>query len=163
MIISYVKSLENRKYESKKKEFSKAVSKQIVYIETGEVYPSATFVEKNLINGVRDVIYGKQLTAGGYHWKYLNEEPKKKIPFQRKMVICVNIGEIFDNADKAAEFIWVNSYLIRSVCNGNKKCNIKGLTFYYYNGEYEKELNIRGSFVDACVDYGRKFVLGERR
>ena len=54
----------------KKKLFAEARSKKVLCIETGEIFPSATYVEQNIIKGVRDVIKGKQLTAGGYHWKY---------------------------------------------------------------------------------------------
>lgn len=124
--------INSKLYESKKKLFSEARSKKILCIETGEVFPSATYVEKNITTGVRDVIYGRQLTAGGHHWKYLNEDLKViKKPYERKKVICVETGQVFDNVDEVAKFIGVNSSLIKSLCNGNKKGKAKGFHWEY--------------------------------
>lgn len=122
--------INSRLYESKRKLFSEARSKKVVCIETGEIYPSASYVEKNIISGIRDVIKGKQLTAGGFHWKYLNEEPITKKPHKRKKVVCSNTGEVFSNTDEAANFVGVNSSLIRRICNTGKG-TAKGYTFYY--------------------------------
>ncbi len=62
----------SRLYQELKIKADEAKSKKVICIETGKIFKSAAFVEKNIINGVRDVIHGKQLTAGGYHWKYYN-------------------------------------------------------------------------------------------
>ena len=132
--------INSRLYESKKKLFSKARSKEVVCIETGEIFPSATYVEKNIINGIRDVIKGKQLTAGGYHWRYLNEEPIVKEPRKRKKVICANNKKIYPSTLEVAKELGVNESLIRSVCNNEKNHNTaKGLTFYYYDEEKPAE------------------------
>ena len=122
--------INSRLYESKRKLFSEARSKKVVCIETGEIYPSASYVEKNIISGIRDVIKGKQLTAGGFHWKYLNEETITKKPHERKKVICSNTGEVFSNTDEAANFVGVNPSLIRRICNTGKG-TAKGYTFCY--------------------------------
>ena len=128
--------INSRLYESKKKLFSEARSKKVLCIETGEIFSSAAYVEKNIVGGIRDVIYGKHLTAGGYHWKYLNEDNKVKKPYERKKVICADTGEIFDNTDEAAKFAGVNPSLIRSLCNGiRKNGTAKGYTFHYYKKE----------------------------
>ena len=107
----------SRLYESQKKKFAEARSKKVICLETGEIYPSASYVEKNIVSGVRDVIKGKQLTAGGFHWAYVGEEPKKKKPKERKKVICANTGEIFNNTDEAAVFAKVVPGLIKRICN----------------------------------------------
>lgn len=131
-IIEQKRYINSRLYESKKKLFSEARSKKVLCIETGEVFPSATYVEKNITTGIRDVIYGRQITAGGYHWRYLDEELKTvKKPYERKKVICVETGEVFDNVDEVAKVIGVNSSLIKSLCNGNKKGKAKGLHWKY--------------------------------
>lgn len=124
--------INSRLYESKKKLFSEARSKKVLCIETGEIFPSATYVEKNIITGVRDVIYGRQFTAGGYHWKYLDEDLKIiKKPYERKKVVCVETEQIFDSVDEVAKLIGVNSSLIKSLCNGNKKGKAKGYHWKY--------------------------------
>lgn len=128
--------INSRLYESKKKLFSEARSKKVLCIETGEIFPSAAYVEKNIVGGIRDVIYGKHLTAGGYHWKYLNEDNIIKKPYERKKVICANTGEIFKNTDEAAKFAGVNPSLIRSLCNGTRKNGTaRGYAFHYYKEE----------------------------
>ena len=76
--------INSRLYESKKKLFSEARSKKVLCIETGEIFSSAAYVEKNIVGGIRDVIYGKHLTAGGYHWKYLNEDNKVTFKVESK-------------------------------------------------------------------------------
>lgn len=124
--------INSRLYESKKKLFSEARSKKVLCIETGEIFPSATYVEKNITTGVRDVIYGRQFTAGGYHWKYLDEDLKIiKKPYERKKVVCVETEQIFDSVDEVAKLIGVNSSLIKSLCNGNKKGKAKGYHWKY--------------------------------
>lgn len=125
--------INSKLYESYKEKFNEARSKKVVCIETGEIFPSAAYAEKHIINGIRDVIYGKQLTAGGYHWKYLDKEPIVKQPFQRKKVVCAETGYIFNNTDEAAKFAGVNSSLIRSLCNGSKTGKANNYTFYYYD------------------------------
>lgn len=152
--------INSRLYESKRILFSEARSKKVLCIETGEIYPSASYIEKNIINGVRDVIYGRHLTAGGYHWKYLEEEHKPKKPFERKKVICANNGIIFDNTDEAAKFANVNPSLIRRICNGSKNGNANGYTFYYYDGEKEypiKEFKPRKQCKIICIETGEIF------
>lgn len=150
--------INSRLYESKKKLFSEARSKKVVCIETGEIFPSATYVEKNITVGVRDAIYGRQLTSGGYHWKYLNEEQKIKIPFQRKKVICAETKQIFDNTDEAAKFAGVCPSLIRSLCNGRKIGKAKGYTFYYYDEnrtDYPVKKDYSHSKKIVCVETGK--------
>lgn len=139
--------INSRLYESKRKLFAEARSKKVLCIETGEIYPSASYVEKNIISGVRDAIKGKQLTAGGYHWKYLDEEQVIKEPFQRKKVICANTKQIFDNTEQAAEFAKVVPGLIRRICN-KKSGTAGGYTFYYYEGE--KDYPIREIENNKC-------------
>ena len=150
--------INSRLYESKRKLFSEARSKKVLCIETGEIFPSATYVEKNIINGIRDVIKGKQLTAGGYHWKYLNEEQIIKEPFQRKKVICANTKQIFENTDKAAEFAKVVPGLIRRICNKNTG-TAGGYTFYYYEGEKEYPIRKSGNkeLSVICIETGEIF------
>ena len=149
----------SRLYESQKKKFAEARSKKVICLETGEIYPSASYVEKNIVNGIRDAIKGKQITAGGFHWAYVGEEPKKKKPKERKKVICANTGEIFDNTDKAAVFANVIPGLIRRICNSNKG-TAGGYTFYYYDGEKEypiREYKPRKECKVICIETGEVF------
>ena len=152
--------INSRLYENAKKNFAKARSKPVVCIETGEIFPSAAYVERNIINGIRDVIKGKNLTAGGYHWRYLNEEPIIKEPFQRKKVICANTGEIFNNTDEAAKFAHVVPGLIRRNCN-KQSGTAGGYTFYYYTGDdIEYPIRIIGGSKECpvrCIETGQIF------
>lgn len=145
-------------YENAKKEAAKRKSKRVVCIETCEVFPSAVFVENNIVSGARDVIYGKQITAGGFHWKYENEEAKIKKPYERKKVICANNNMIFENFDEAAKFAKVSPQLVRSICNGNRNGNANGYTFYYYEGkkDYKVKTFTREKRV-VCVETGEVF------
>lgn len=133
--------INSRLYESKKKLFAMARGMKVRCVETGEEFNSITEAERKYCYGVRDVIKGRQLTAGGYHWERVDGETIIKQPFQRKKVICANTGEIFDNFELAADFAGVNPSLIKGICNSSRKGTAKGYTFYYYEGE-DKEYPI---------------------
>lgn len=155
------KYMNSRLYEKYRIKAVEARSKKVLCIETGEIYPSASYVEQNIKNckGVRDVIYGTSLTAGGYHWKYLEEEHPVKQPFQRKKVICANTREIYDNIDEAAKALGVKSGLIKSLCNGCKIGNANGMTVYYYEGD-NKEYPIKQfnkTRKVRCIETGEEF------
>lgn len=155
--------MNSRLYEKYRLKAVEVRSKKVMCVETGEIFPSATYVEKNVKNckGVRDVIYGNSLTAGGYHWKYVDEEHPVKQPFQRKKVICANTGKIYNNVDEAGKDLGVKSGLIRSLCNGCKTGGAKGMTVYYYEGE-DKEYPIKHFETHQtkkvrCIETGDEF------
>lgn len=134
--------INSRLYESKKKLFALARGMKVRCIETGEEFNSITEAERKYYYGVRDVIKGRQLTAGGYHWERIDGETIIKQPFQRKKVICANTGEIFDNTDEAAEKLNLVPMSVRMVCNESKKGHLLcGYSLYYYEGE-DKEYPI---------------------
>lgn len=151
----YVNSL---LYEKAKIKANEIKSKKVICVETGKIYPSATYVEENIISGIRDVIYGRQLTAGGYHWKYENESPNYKKPFETKKVICANNNMIFNSSKEAAEFAGVSHSRLKAVLNNNGK-NANGLTFYYYEGEKDYPLKKRQDTRKKviCVETGEIF------
>ena len=129
--------INSRLYESKRKLFAIARGVEVKCVETGEIFKTITEAERKYGYGIRDVVNGKQLTAGGYHWERTDGKTIVKQPFQRKKVICANTGEIFDNFNLAAEFAGVSPMLIRDICNGGRIGTANGYSFYYYEGDKE--------------------------
>lgn len=67
----------SKNFEKNKDSQRKAVSKQVICIETGEIFDSALDAGKKLgfYNGsaILACCRGRFKTSGGYHWMYLNE------------------------------------------------------------------------------------------
>ena len=64
----------NNNYGTHNQKISKALSKKVYCVETGEIYDSVTLASKATgVNrtGISKVITGKRITAGGFHWKYV--------------------------------------------------------------------------------------------
>lgn len=131
--------INSRLYEKYKLKAVEAKGDKVVCIETGKVYNSVTQAEREVCFGVKEALKGKQLTAGGFHWKYLNKETKPKEPFQKKKVICAETKEIFNSTKEAANFAKVSNSYIRNVCNGYSY-KASGYTFYYYEGEKDYKI-----------------------
>lgn len=160
--------INSRLYESKKKLFAIARGMKVRCVETGEEFNSITEAERKYGWGIGEVVRGRQLTAGGYHWERVDGKTIIKQPFQRKKVICANTGEIFENFELAADFTGVNPSLIKGLCNNGRKGTAKGYTFYYYEGEDKKYPVIKPKFSEEekticvprkirCIETGEEF------
>lgn len=90
----------NREY---KRGTDHVCSRRVQCIETGEIFSSITDARiGKKINICRAIATGG--SAGGYHWKYLDEEPAtlKPIKYSKRKVMCNETGEIFDSLRSAA-------------------------------------------------------------
>ena len=74
--LEWVTAKENVNYGSRNKKISKALSKPVICVETGIIYQSFNDVNKQLNilkTSLCNCLKGYSKTAGGYHWKYMEE------------------------------------------------------------------------------------------
>lgn len=77
-------------------------------------------------------------TAGGYHWKYTNNEPTFKTAHTKK-VKCIETGVIYNSIKEAQETLKINN--ISRVCQKIPKYKTAG----GYHWEYVKESEVKTS------------------
>lgn len=68
----HLEMIEKSKSIEARQKLSRAKSKKIMCIETGEIYANSLIAEEKTgihFQGIRLVCVGKQKTAGGYHWR----------------------------------------------------------------------------------------------
>lgn len=111
----------------------------VVCIETGEVFEHITQAANKIgvdASNITKVCSGTQLTAGGYHWKYLNESNeqqqkreqliemsirKVKGESSRVAVICEETGTVYDSVQIAANALSINRCGISNALRGKAK------------------------------------------
>ncbi|MBO4400979.1 MAG: GIY-YIG nuclease family protein [Selenomonadaceae bacterium] len=104
--------------------YPSANRRPVVCMETGEVYPSLEAAAEKA--GVSDsymckVCSGVKTTAGGYHWRYQDDEEKEIVEVTNgisRKVICVEKKMIFDSIAKAAEWAGVSRDAVGQACRG---------------------------------------------
>lgn len=77
----------NTNYGSARAKQAKAVSKEVVCIETGEVFLSQidAMESKNIrSNHISDCCVGKKQTCGGYHWRFASKAEAEKALAERR-------------------------------------------------------------------------------
>jgi len=136
-------------------------------IETGEVFNSISDAVK-ILPSVRDVIDGKQKTAGGFHWKIVEENPtnttetenaiKKYLETytRKKEVICLDDNKIFPSMLEAADYYNINVVGIASCCRGYLG-KTAGKSFQYVNDPHPfipKEITLKKVY---CSDLNITF------
>ena len=62
----------------------------------------------------------KRNTAGGYHWEYVNEPPKIKTTYPKK-VKCIETGIIYNSITECAKEMKLNPSHITACCKGKRK------------------------------------------
>lgn len=125
--------------ECRKKSIGKRFSKQIRCIETGIVYESMAMVEKEMGIGHSHISMccnGKQDTAGGYHWEFVdaNDINKKEISNEtrrkiseankgraNKQVRCIETNKVYDSMTYAEKETGVSRNCISNACRGATK------------------------------------------
>lgn len=116
--------------------------KKVKCIETGIIYNSMMEAQKAMgkPNGtcISNCAIGKQNTAYGYHWCYLEDLDNYTIPINKtkgKKIRCIELNLIFNSAAEA------NEYLGKPRRNGNIGMNLTGRTntAYGYHWEYVTE------------------------
>lgn len=132
--------LNNKLSEESRKKISNKIltKKQIICIETQIIYPSALEIERQLGYANSNIIAcckGKLHTAYGFHWSYYEENTPLQITRdkRKKPVCCIETGEVYESASKAARIFNISRSSISFCCEG--KANIGG----GYHWEFAKE------------------------
>ena len=124
-------------------------SKPVVCIELDKIYDSIADASKELniiFQNISKVCKGERNTAGGYHWRFLNEFPrgyykKKRVikdpsrvgsPFGSKKVICIESMVVYNSTHHAERETGANKNMIVQCCKG-KKYTAKKLHWAYYS------------------------------
>lgn len=120
--------------------------KLIVCVETGEIFQSITKAadaKGTTMKGISNVLHGKAITSGGFHWKYRDDRLNEKVRDEadrhetRKPVICVETGEIFQSIIDAANSFGIHASGIGDVLNGIK-VTTGGYHWHYADGRPDK-------------------------
>ncbi|MBR1728820.1 MAG: hypothetical protein IJ728_04780, partial [Selenomonadaceae bacterium] len=123
----------------------KKLSREIICIETGEIFPSikAAAEKYNLkASNISAVLAGNKNTAGGFHWKYADGgtaqyRPDSMRRKNSKPVICVETGEIFPSVKAAAESVGFTYTAIAMVVNGEREKSGGYHWKYYFENDDE--------------------------
>lgn len=120
-------------------------TRKVICIDTGQVFSSAKEVCKEMnigIGNLSSVLQKRSKTAKGYRFEYLDEVHNINIDTvktnkdynlnQKKQVICINDGKIFDSISEAAIVLNIESRAISACCR-KKSIQAKGLYFEYYD------------------------------
>lgn len=143
--------------------------KLILCIETGEIFHSITKAADangTTFKGISNVLHGRAITSGGFHWKYLDDSLNKKIRDEsnrrdsRKSVICVETGKIFQSIADAAKNLNICASNIGDVLN-SKKVTAGGYHWHYADGRPDKTREKKPPNPKRkkilCVDTGQIF------
>lgn len=144
---------------------------KVVCIETGAIFEqpkaAAEWIDVHPSN-ITKVCRGKQLTAGGKHWRYLNEPPELKAKREallessttnltnehsRVRIRCVETQEVYNSVSEAATALGINRSGISNALRGKAK------TAGSYHWEYinEKKPAKYGSRQIVCVETGKVY------
>ena len=116
--------MEGNPFSSKNLQILRELSRKPVRcVEDNRVFPSQRdaanaydVCESSLCN----VLHGKQVTVGGFHFEYADKRPsetrKNKL---KKSVRCIETGIIFSTVTEAAKAVGINSRTISSTLNGH--------------------------------------------
>lgn len=98
--------------------------RRTVCIETGEVFKTATEAAKAVGVSSGQICNSCKTggLAGGLHWMRLGHPPKTLLQDRRKKVLCVDTGEVFESAAKAAASIGVRRCQVWKCCHKRGTC-----------------------------------------
>ncbi len=122
------------------------MSKPVICVETNEVFWSIDVAAKRFnisSSNIDAVLNGRQLTAAGFHWRYVDEQSNIKIRTndkRNKFIICKEDGKIFDSIEQAASVLGLNPCGILHVLKGRTK-TCGGFHFEYVNDSPDTESN----------------------
>ena len=116
----------------------------MICIETGEIFSSmgeASRMKQIDKTSISRCCNGKQITAGGYHWRLLDQNQTNDIVNDRrkKRVLCVNTGEIYESVSEAARATNSDPSNIIKVCNGKYKTTNK-LKWIWFEKRNEEDV-----------------------
>ena len=106
----------------------------VLCIETGVIYPSMIAAAESIglePSNISSVCCGRSRTAGGYHWRRVDDEEELDYSDRRfRAVRCIENGIEYESVIIAAMSLNLNPSGIYSVCAGKAK-TVKGLHFEY--------------------------------
>ena len=116
--------------------------KKVMCIETKVIYPSIgeaskqTGIDKSSISRV---CKGRQITAGNFHWKFLEEGSNflnlNKKDKRKRKVKCITTGKVYESVTDAAKDTGSDPSNISKVCNGKYKTTNKLRWVWYLKNE----------------------------
>ncbi|MBQ9487223.1 MAG: hypothetical protein IJU91_05425 [Selenomonadaceae bacterium] len=143
--------------------------KLILCVETGEIFHSiveAANSKGTTLKGISNVLRGRAITSGGFHWKYADDQLNGKVRDEsdrcdnRKPVICVETGEIFQSMTEAAKHFGILATGIRDVLNG-VKVTTGGYHWHYADGRPDKTRERKKQKIFTkpviCIETGQVF------
>ena len=106
---------------------NKSRSKAVVCIETGKVYPNMKTAAADIgivPSAISGVIRGANITAGGYHWRYADEDANTGSRKRNVAVICLDTGEYFPTLEAAAKKFGINPSTVSKIVRGKCKSSL---------------------------------------
>ena len=142
---------------------NKSRSKAVVCVETGKVYPNMKIAAADIgisPSMISCVIRGVNITAGGYHWRYADEEANKGSRKRNISVICEDTGEIFPTLEAAAKKFGICASTVGRIASGKYRSSLhfKRVEEPVYNeirGEDKRSNHLPDAVI--CVETGERF------
>ena len=101
---------------------------KVLCIELNKTFNSLGEAERTMSidkSSISKCCYGKQITAGGYHWKFINGNNFTIKDKRKKQVRCINTNKIYSSISEAARQTGSDPSNIIKVCNGKYKTTNK--------------------------------------
>ena len=142
---------------------NKSRSKAVVCIETGKIYENMKIAAAEIgivPSAISGVIRGINITAGGYHWRYADEDADKGSRKRNVAVICTDTGEKFPTLEAAAKKFGISASTVSRIANGKYRSSLhfKLVEEPKYNeirGENERKNHLPAPII--CIETGEKF------
>lgn len=144
---------------------NKSRSKAVICVETGKVYPNMKIAAADIgivPSAISGVIRGVNITAGGYHWRYADEDANKGSRRRNLAVICEDTGEYFPSIEAAAAKFGINASTISRIAKGEtiSKLHFKLAEKPAYNEirTEDKRFGIKAAHtIIVCEETGEEF------
>ena len=144
---------------------NKSRSKAVVCVETGKVYPNMKIAAADIgidPSAISCVIRGVNITAGGYHWRYADEEANKGSRKRNVAVICEDTGEIFPTLEAAAKKFGICATTVSRIASGKYRSSLhfKLVEEPSYNEirDTDKRFGSTSHYTPIiCLDNGKEF------
>lgn len=142
---------------------NKSRSKAVVCVETGKVYPNMKIAAADIRidpSAISGVIRGSNITAGGYHWRYADEDANTGSKKRNVAVICLDTGEYFPTLEAAAKKFGINLSTVSKIVRGKCKSSLhfkraEEPTHNEIRGEDERKNHLPDAVI--CVETGERF------
>lgn len=111
-----------------------AISRPIVCVETGIIYPCRRAAYRALKpEGLDIALKDPSRTSAGYHWRYADERDFA-CEHGEKMIQCVETEEVFVSVKAAARAMGVEKQSMQYTLRDKERRTCKGYHWTYYNG-----------------------------